>query len=86
MAIKRKKTDVVYLQVRLREYVRSRLAVEAKRNEVSLNAEIVKRLEASLEKDERDAMAMSIHHMGDKLGALTDLLDKSGLLKQGGLL
>jgi hypothetical protein len=74
MTPKRKKTDTVALQVRLREYLRARLAAEARRNEVSLNAEIVRRLEASLEKDEQNVMARQIQIIGDRVGALADLI------------
>jgi hypothetical protein len=74
MATRRKKTDKVALQLRLREYLRARLAAEAKHHEVSLNAEIVRRLEASLEKDARDTMALEIHILGDRVGALADLI------------
>ena len=74
MAMKRKKTDTVALQVRLREYLRARHATEAKLNEVSLNAEIVRRLEASLDRDEQNLMAKQIQIIGDRVGALADLI------------
>jgi Arc-like DNA binding domain len=44
MASKRKPTDIVGLKVRFTEAMRARLAQEAKRNERSLNGEIVYRL------------------------------------------
>jgi Arc-like DNA binding domain len=45
---KRKKTDTVQLKVRLREALRRRLESGAKANEISLNSEIVTRLEQSI--------------------------------------
>lgn len=44
---KRKKTDTVQLKLRIREVLRRKLEVSAKANEVSLNAEMVQRLESS---------------------------------------
>ena len=45
----RKPTDIVEPKLRMRESLRARLAVEAERHRVSLNSEMVTRLEASLE-------------------------------------
>jgi hypothetical protein len=45
---KRKKTDVIPLMLRLREELRKRLETAAKAEKRSLNAEITRRLEASL--------------------------------------
>ena len=45
----RNPTDVVELKVRARESLRARLAAEAEGHRVSLNSEMVTRLEASLE-------------------------------------
>jgi hypothetical protein len=45
----RKPTDIVEPKLRIRESLRARLAVEAERHRVSLNSEMVTRLEASLE-------------------------------------
>jgi hypothetical protein len=44
---KRKRTDVVKLQLRIRELLRKRLEDAARVKDVSLNAEIVSRLEES---------------------------------------
>jgi len=45
----RSPTDIVELKVRARESLRARLVAEAERHQVSLNNEMVTRLEASLE-------------------------------------
>jgi hypothetical protein len=45
----RSPTDIVELKVRARESLRARLVAEAERHRVSLNNEMVTRLEASLE-------------------------------------
>ena len=49
---KRAKTDVINLKLRIRESLRARLAASAKRNDVSLNSEIARRLESSLERED----------------------------------
>jgi Arc-like DNA binding domain len=49
---RRKKTDVVTLHLRLREELRAQLAREADRRKVSLNAEIVRRLEEGFQSEE----------------------------------
>src|SRR5262245_22041426 len=51
----RKPTDIVKLQLRFHEALRRRLAQEAKRHDRSLNAEIVHRLEQSLDVPEQAA-------------------------------
>jgi hypothetical protein len=52
----RKVADPVKLNLRFTEGLRSRLEKQATKNNHSLNAEIVRRLEASFEKDDRIAM------------------------------
>jgi len=52
--MKRKATDTVQLsKIRMREELRRKLAKDAERNAVTLNGEIVDRLEASYRDDER---------------------------------
>jgi hypothetical protein len=77
MATRRKKTDKVALQLRMREHLRARLAVEAKHREVSLNAEIVQRLEESLEKDERNVLAKAMNQGFNLIAAKQDDLLKA---------
>ena len=55
----RKPTDTVKLQLRFHEALRRRLAQEAKRHDRSLNAEIVHRLEQSLDVPEQAAALAS---------------------------
>src|SRR5690349_7853998 len=50
---KRKETEFTKVNLRLQEGLRRRLEQEAKRNHVSLNSEMLKRLEASLQLDQR---------------------------------
>ena len=52
---KRAKTDVIQLKLRMREELRARLAADAKAHKLSLNSEIVKRLEASFDAVTREA-------------------------------
>jgi Arc-like DNA binding dprotein len=57
----RKPTDTVKLQLRFHEALRRRLAREAKKNNRSLNAEIVHRLEQSLDVPEQaEAVASKV--------------------------
>jgi hypothetical protein len=49
---KRARTDTVHLNTRLREPLRAKLESAAKRNKVSINTEVVTRLEASFEVEE----------------------------------
>jgi hypothetical protein len=53
---KRKKTDVVKLQLRIREALRRRLEVAAKAEERSLNSEIAHRLENSFEQEKNSLL------------------------------
>jgi hypothetical protein len=55
----RKPTDTVKLQLRFHEALRRRLAQEAKKHDRSLNAEIVHRLEQSLDVPEQAAALAS---------------------------
>lgn len=52
MAVKRKPTDRAQLPIRVRESLRARLEKSAKARGVSLNAEIVRRLEQSVGKED----------------------------------
>jgi hypothetical protein len=55
----RKPTDTIKLQLRFHEALRRRLAQEAKKHDRSLNAEIVHRLEQSLDVPEQAAALAS---------------------------
>jgi Arc-like DNA binding domain len=64
--VARKLTDTVKLQVRLSERLRRRLEQAAKHHEVSMNTEIVDRLDASLQREELEkhiggVMEQTIH-------------------------
>jgi len=48
MVAKRAKTDTVQFKLRMREALRERLEKSAKRNKASINTEICRRLDASL--------------------------------------
>jgi len=61
---KRKRTDVVKLQLRIREGLRKKLEDTARVKDVSLNAEIVSRLEESFT---RASMLDELNKMGEKL-------------------
>jgi hypothetical protein len=49
----RKQTDTVHLKLRFSEKLRRRIEAAADRNQQSMNAEIIHRLEQSFEKDDR---------------------------------
>ena len=54
MAITRDAAAKAQIKLRLKEPLRARLAAEAKRNEVSLNTEIIQRLQTSLNEEEQE--------------------------------
>jgi hypothetical protein len=66
-ATKRKPTDYALLSVRTREALRARLEQEAKKNNRSLNSEIVERLERSL--NAQDQRAGLWEFLKDSLGS-----------------
>jgi Arc-like DNA binding domain len=75
----RKKTDVIQLsKIRMRESLRAKLAKDAERKGITLNAEIVERLEQSYEKAPRDAaiidMLVKHNNIGSEL--LRDIADE----------
>jgi ribosomal protein L18E len=45
----RKPVDIAHVNLRIREHLRQRLETAAKQNRISLNGEVMRRLEASLE-------------------------------------
>jgi predicted transcriptional regulator len=63
---KRKRTDIVKLQLRIREGLRGRLESAAKNQERSLNSEIVARLEESFRRSELASLTENV----DRLSAL----------------
>ena len=63
---KRKRTDIVKLQLRIREGLRGRLESAAKNQERSLNSEIVARLEESFRRSELASLTETV----DRLSAL----------------
>ena len=52
----RKRTDTIKLQLRLPEGLRRRIERSAENNKHSMNAEILARLEASFEKEDREKL------------------------------
>lgn len=73
--IKRKPTAKAQIKVRLQETLRSRLEMEAKKHGVSLNQEIVRRLERSLEQ-ELIGQAVSTSARGAVLDATAEFGEK----------
>jgi hypothetical protein len=61
---KRKGTDIIKVNLRLREALRQRLEREAKRNDTSLNSEMARRLEGSVNAEE---------HLADLVGGEKNL-------------
>jgi Arc-like DNA binding domain len=57
---KRKRTDVVKLQLRIREALRRKLEVEANREERSLNSEIAHRLENSFDEQKNSLVLAAL--------------------------
>jgi len=73
---KRAKTDTVHVSTRMRESLRAKLEAAAKRNDVSLNAEMSARLEASFERDEiRDAVAEAKAGVAELFGYMAKQMD-----------
>jgi Arc-like DNA binding domain len=50
----RKPADIAHVNLRIREHLRRKLEAEAKRHQVSLNSEVMQRLEASFEDKARN--------------------------------
>src|SRR6516165_11174319 len=69
---KRKRTDIVKLQLRIREGLRGRLESAAKNQERSLNSEIVARLEESFRRSELASLTENVR----ELSALTGWVRK----------
>jgi hypothetical protein len=69
---KRKKTDVVKLQLRIREALRRRLEATASAEERSLNSEIAHRLESSFQQD-RNSLLIELLAPGADLELLRHL-------------
>ena len=65
---KRKRTDIVKLQLRIREGLRGRLESAAKNQERSLNSEIVARLEESFRRSELASLTGSVRELSALLG------------------
>jgi hypothetical protein len=75
----RKKTDVIQLsKIRMREALRAKLARDAEKKGITLNAEIVDRLEDSYGKAARDAgiIDMLVKHNDVGSGLLRDIADE----------
>jgi hypothetical protein len=60
---KRKRTDIVKLQLRIREGLRGRLESAAKNQERSLNSEIVARLEESFRRSELASLTENVREL-----------------------
>ena len=82
----RKLTDIVKLQVRLSERLRRRLEQAANHHQVSMNTEIVDRLDSSLQREELekhigDVMEQAIHDTARRTATrLVQELRQSGLI------
>jgi hypothetical protein len=75
----RKKTDVIQLsKIRMREVLRAKLAKDADKKGITLNAEIVDRLERSYEQATRDAaiIDMLVKHDDVSGQLLRDIADQ----------
>jgi hypothetical protein len=75
----RKKTDIIQLsKVRMREALRAKLARDAEKKGITLNAEIVERLEDSYGKAQRDAaiIDMLVKHDDVSSKLLRDIADQ----------
>jgi hypothetical protein len=75
----RKKTDVIQLsKIRMREVLRAKLARDAEKKGITLNAEIVDRLEDSYGKAARDAaiIDMLVRHDDVSSQLLRDIADQ----------
>src|SRR5262245_32092862 len=66
----RKSTDTVQINLRLKESLRRRLNAAAKRNQVSLNAEMVARLDRSLDQEAIVGASELVQYVGRFLGPL----------------
>ena len=65
---KRKRTDIVKLQLRMREGLRGRLESAAKNQERSLNSEIVARLEESFRRSELASLTENVKELSSLAG------------------
>jgi len=65
---KRKRTDIVKLQLRIREGLRGRLESAAKNQERSLNSEIVARLEESFRRSELASLTENVRELSSLTG------------------
>jgi hypothetical protein len=73
---KRKNTDQVQINVRMREALRSKLEQSAKTNDGSLNREIVDRLERSFDRQELLVEALTLAY-GEKLAGLLMMVGRA---------
>jgi hypothetical protein len=79
MMVARKKTDVIQLsKLRMREALRAKLAKDAEKKGITLNAEIVERLERSYGQAARDAaiIDMLVLHNDVSAQLLRDIADQ----------
>jgi hypothetical protein len=77
---KRKRTDIVKLQLRIREGLRGRLESAAKNQERSLNSEIVARLEESFRRSELASLTKKFSALQERMQALTALVSRGRAL------
>jgi hypothetical protein len=78
---KRKTTDQVQINVRMREGLRAKLELSAKKNYESLNREIVDRLERSFDRQELLVEALTLaygNHLAAILMALGKVMESAG--------
>jgi hypothetical protein len=74
----RKQSDTVQLKLRFPEKLRQRIESAADRNQRSLNAEIVQRLEHSFQRDDQAAQALKLAE-----AAATAAIDKLVIVSGG---
>jgi hypothetical protein len=70
----RKPTDTAHINLRIRERLRAKLAAEAERNRVSMNAEILRRLEESFETKDLATIAERLRESVTQLKIARQLL------------
>lgn len=79
----RKPSDIVQPNLRIREELRRRLERAATKNRVSLNVEMTRRLERSLDQEANISIAANASHLDTLTLRFSDAFD--GLNKQGDL-
>jgi hypothetical protein len=81
----RKPSDPIKLNLRFTEALRVRLEKQATKNNHSMNEEIIRRLEASFQRDDLEAL---VERVAEKLGStvsvkINDMIVKHGRPREG---